>query len=141
MRATTIIIGFVLFGMCMAGFGMFITDLNANYDTSLSTESLVLLNQINETYDYTVGVGTEMQRESSSIGAEGVSSLSTAEKIINSLKILYESVVLIPTSITYVASTIGLPDWLVYGFLSIVLLVLLIGIVRLIVGAIRGSGE
>lgn len=141
MRAQNFIIGFIVTFIVIAGFSTLINDINLNYDKSMDTSNYAIINNVNTSlsgiYNQTVSMGDEFET-GTEFGQEGVSLLELGDKAWNSLKLMFNSLVYIPSAMSYAAGMLGLPDWIVYAITSIVVLTLIIGLVVLITGAIRG---
>lgn len=138
MRAQTIIISSIVFALVCAGFMTWILSMTGDYGVTFSDTSLEKLNKINDTYDFTVSMGQEIQSGSSGVQQEGTNPLTTADKLWNGIKFTFNSLTTIPAMISTAADVLEIPQFIIYSFLSIVLLVLVLGIVVLLTGVIRG---
>lgn len=139
MRAQTIIIGLIVLAFFVLGTTTMIGDLNAHYDTSLDTGDLQTVQKLNETYDFTIGMGKELETGTENIG-QGENTASTVTRLWNSIKTIYGSIGLATESVDYVAkeTKLNIPEWLVYGVLAIIILVIVIALIMLAVKVIGG---
>lgn len=137
MRAQTIIIGAVVFALVCAGFMTWILDMSSDYSVSFSDRSLEKLNKINDTYDFTVEMGEEIQSGSERIQQEGTNPLTASDQLWNGIKFMFNSLTSIPNMISTASDILEIPQLFVWTFLSIVLLVLVLGILVLLIGVVK----
>ena len=139
MRAITIIVGFIISMLIATGFGNMILDMSSTYDTNLESTEIELLTNVSDWYNFSVGASQQLQ-EGTEVEEEGVSALSFLEKVGVAFQVLWDAIKFMPRSLSAVAGIYNIPDWLMFGGLSIVLLVFLIAIGVLIGSIIRGTG-
>lgn len=137
MRAQTIIIAAIVFSLCCAGLMNFVFQMTNDYGITFSGTSLDKLNKINDTYDFTMSMGQEIQQGSNEVQQEGTNPLSTADKLWNGIKYLFNSLTTIPAMISTAADVLEIPQYIIYAFLSIVVLTLVISLVVLLTGLVE----
>jgi len=138
MRVTTIILMAIAGMILAAGFTSLILDLSDTYGFGVDTSKLDSINKINETYQLGVDSGKQFDQNTESLSQEGTNPTNTGWKLLNSGKILFNSIKIIPSMTSEISTVIHVPQWLIAGFMAIVLLVMIIGIIALITGVVRG---
>lgn len=138
MRVTTIILITIASMLLTTGFTMFLLDLTGTYGVGVDTSKLDSINRINDTYQLGVDAGKNFDQNTEALTQEGTNPTDTGWRLMNSGKILFRSVSIIPSVVSQVATVLHVPDWLIGGFLAMLLLVLVIGVIALITGMVRG---
>jgi hypothetical protein len=135
MRATTIIIGIILFSMVLMGINVFYIEMKINYNETSDTGSTELLNTLNETYNFTIQAGSSLQGANEGTTQEG---LSTSDSLIKGIQVFWDSFTILPKMINNAAGILHLPQWFVIGIVAIGLITLLVAILALI-GLVKGA--
>lgn len=138
MRVTTIILTAIACMLITTGFTMLILDLAGNYGVNVDTTKLDSINKLNDTYQLGVDAGKQFDQNTETLSQEGVDPSDTGWKLLSSGKILFQSVSIIPSVVTQMATILHIPAWLIAGFMAILLLTLVIGVIALITGMVRG---
>lgn len=132
MRATTILISVVVVCIFVAGFTSWFAQMSYDYGNNPDLQDVTVLNKVNETYNFSVEFSSEVAGSSTTVGQQDINDLGFNERLWRSIRILFKSMTFIPTMITDSARILGIPDYITFSFLGIVLLSLTIGILALI---------
>lgn len=135
MRATTIIIGIIIFSMVLMGFNVFYLEMRANYNETSDTSSTELLNTLNETYNFTIQTGEALQGANEGTTQEG---LTATDSFIKSIQIFWNSATILPKMINNAAGVLHLPQWFTIGIVAIAIITLIVAILYLI-GLVKGN--
>jgi len=137
MKATTIVVGFIVSLIIATGFSSMILDLGNNYNSNIDRTDVELLGNVSDWYNFSTKAAQKMQ-EHTEVAEEGVSGLSTLEKVGIAFQVLWDAVKFMPRAISEAAGIYNIPDWLMYGGMAILLLVFLVAVGTLIAGILRG---
>lgn len=136
MRIQSIIIGIIITGLFVAGFGSLLMEGNTYYNTSFSDSDLAGLNKINDTYSFTINASQSLQGGNEQLSQGGTDTSDI--KITKSVNVFYQSLGIIPQLVSDVAGILGLPSWFTYGLLAIVILVVTLSILY-VIGVLKGG--
>lgn len=136
MKAYTVLIGIMIFGIFIVGGTLLISEINLNYGFSGDTERLQQLDYLSNSEELGVEIGQNAEGTQDAITQEGISDTQKAEV---TTKDFYRSLTDAPSLITKTAQILYIPEWL-YKALIGILAIMLTYTLLVFIGLVRGGG-
>lgn len=138
MRTTTIFASLVFFILIVVGFTQILNQNSADYGVSINTSELEGFNKVEETYDVGVEIGDTLEGSDDNIIQEGINTVDATAKGVSAL---YTTMKLIPEMISNIARILGIPLWVFYLGMTVVVITIVISIATLILTSLSGGGK
>lgn len=134
----SLLIGILLFCLIFTGAGVIISDIYNFYGTPLEGEYNNFFQYVNDTVTTdTTNLGNEIVNKTQ--GGEGTfpttDVLTTSTSLFKAIQLPFEAISSTSGILTYIASTLGIPGWVITIFLSMAIIL----IIFWIASAIRGK--
>jgi hypothetical protein len=134
-KPSTIIFVILIFALVISIFSVGLYDTADQYGVAVDGNYSDYFTKVNSTFESLDAVSGEMQNETASTenpSEEG--GITMTGSIVKAIKLPFQALGLVPTLLTSTADVLGIPNWIVYVFITIITLAVTVAVVSMFTG-------